>query len=200
MLVGGVLLPHPPIILPAYAGERGPEVDRTIESVRRACRWLAELQPQRLVVAAPHRGHGFEVPLHFLREALGELPPTRRILTVEPHPSYLELGSCLRQEEAEAPTRTAVVASGDCSHRLRPEGPYGYHPAGPALDRAIRAGVRSGRPEELLAIDPETVEAGGECGLRSFIFALAALRPRRCRLLSYQAPYGVGYLVALLEV
>ena len=76
MLAGAALLPHPPIILPAHAAERGDEVEATIVAVRAACDWVArELRPDRLVVSSPHPAHGFDVPLHFLREAMGTLPP-----------------------------------------------------------------------------------------------------------------------------
>lgn len=144
MVVGGIVLPHPPILLSRFAGDRGAEVDGTIEAVRRACRWLAfGLRPGRLVIASPHLGHGFDVPLAFLEEVLGELPATDRLLTLDPYERYVELGRELRATEASVPIRTAIVASGDCSHRLRPDGPYGFHEAGPALDRAIQGGLRS---------------------------------------------------------
>lgn len=199
MVVGGIVLPHPPIILSRFAGDRGAEVQGTIEAVRRACRWLAsDLRPDRLVIASPHVGHGFDVPLAFLQEALGELPAADRLLTLDPYERYAELGKELRAKEASVRTRTAIVASGDCSHRLRPDGPYGFHEAGPALDRAIQAGLRSGRAEELLAVDRDLVERGSECGLRSFVFALAAVQPTQVDVLSYECPYGVGYLVATL--
>lgn len=199
MVVGGLVLPHPPIILSRFAGDRGDEVDGTIEAVRKACRWLAsDLRPGRLVIASPHAGHGFDVPLAFLQEALGELPAPDRLLTLEPYERYRELGRELRVKEASVRTRTVIVASGDCSHRLRPDGPYGFHEAGPALDRAIQAGLRSGRAEDLLAIDRDLVDRGSECGLRSFVFALAAVQPTQVDVLSYECPYGVGYLVATL--
>ena len=60
--------------------------------------------------------------------------------------------------------------------------------------------MRSGRADALLAIDPALIESGGECGLRSFVFALSALEPVDCQVLSYEAPYGVGYMVATLEI
>ena len=199
MIVGGAILPHPPIILPSYAGERGPEVQGTIDAVRDACRWIAEeLRPERLVMSSPHLGHGFEVPLFFLGEALPGLPPVDRVLTDDPSsPRYRVLGERLRADST-AGARLAVIASGDCSHRLKVDGPYGLHPLGPVLDERITACVRAADADCLLGIEDALVDEGAECGLRSFIFALAALRPARARVLSYQAPYGVGYLVATL--
>jgi aromatic ring-opening dioxygenase LigB subunit len=202
VLIGGVILPHPPILLPTHAGHRGAEVEPTIDAVQHACRWLAEeLRPDRLHIASPHLGHGFDVPLHFIGQALGDLPPAERLLTAdESCLTYRRLGEELAAREADDPGRAAIVASGDCSHRLRPGGPDGFHPAGKVLDAAIRAAVVSGRVEKLLEIEPGLIEAGAECGLRAFVFALAALRPQGVRILSYEAPYAVGYLVAELPV
>ena len=41
----------------------------------------------------------------------------------------------------------------------------------------------------------------GECGYRSVLVALGATQdsPRSCEVLSYEAPFGVGYLVAQLS-
>lgn len=200
MLVGGAILPHPPIILPSYAGRRGPEVDQTIQAVQRACRWVADvLRPDRIVISSPHRAHGFDVPLHFVREALGALPPLERVLTHDPsYAAYRTLGEELRRREIERSDRVALIASGDCSHCLTHDAPEPYDPRGAELDRAIVAGVKAGDARALLGIDPLVVQRGLECGLRSFIFALSALHPAETDILSYEAPYGVGYLVATL--
>jgi aromatic ring-opening dioxygenase LigB subunit len=196
-----VILPHPPIVLPRYSDERQQRAAATVDAMRRASRWVAdELRPDRLLVSSPHEGHGFEVPLAFLSEAFGKLPRTQRLLTN--HPSYrwyAERGEQLRTEETGS-ERVALIASGDCSHRLSEESPYGAHPLGPRLERVLEEGIRTGSAERLLSIDEETVREGAECGLRSFVFALAALRPSRCVVLSHEAPFGVGYLVATLQV
>lgn len=97
--------------------------------------------------------------------------------------------------DAHAP----LVASGDCSHRLRHDGPYGVHPRGRLLDHAIIAALRTGWSRSLLDIDADVVIEGGECGLRSFILGLSALEPAEVDVRSYEAPYGVGYLVATIR-
>jgi aromatic ring-opening dioxygenase LigB subunit len=49
-------------------------------------------------------------------------------------------------------------------------------------------------------IDPELRERAGECGYRSIVIALgcAADRPGQYQVLSYEGPFGVGYMVAVL--
>ncbi len=51
-----------------------------------------------------------------------------------------------------------------------------------------------------MSIDPSLVEAGGECGLRSFIAlgGYAGGDPVPTRVLAYEGPWGVGYLTALV--
>ena len=41
-----------------------------------------------------------------------------------------------------------IIASGDLSHRLKADGPYGYHPSGPELDKTITTLIAKGDVEE----------------------------------------------------
>ena len=99
----------------------------------------------------------------------------------------------------KAKERTALIASGDLSHVLKPEGPYGYDPAGPKLDEIIVGAVKEKNVDMLLNIDPEILEHGAECGLRSilFLFGVFEIIDFSTKILSYEAPFGVGYMVAL---
>jgi AmmeMemoRadiSam system protein A len=95
--------------------------------------------------------------------------------------------------------RVAFVASGDLSHRLTRDAPAGYSPLGADLDSSIVEGVRRGDLVGLAQLDPALVEAGGECGLRSIITlgGFFGFAPVPARVLSYECPWGVGYLTAL---
>ena len=65
----------------------------------------------------------------------------------------------------------------------------------------MRQCLREGDVKKLLNIDPSLVEAAGECGLRPIIIALGALDGYAFETeeLSYEGPFGVGYLVARLK-
>jgi aromatic ring-opening dioxygenase LigB subunit len=59
----------------------------------------------------------------------------------------------------------------------------------------------------MLSIDPELAEAAGECGYRSLAVlsgvvaaAQAAGAHTQNHLLSYEGPFGVGYLVGEVEI
>ncbi|MDZ4169419.1 MAG: AmmeMemoRadiSam system protein A [Coriobacteriia bacterium] len=96
--------------------------------------------------------------------------------------------------------RVAFIASGDLSHRLTPDAPAGYSVRGQELDAWIIDRVAQGSLAQLVDCDRDLAEAGGECGLRSII-ALGGYcgeDPAPVRKLSYEGPWGVGYLTALV--
>jgi AmmeMemoRadiSam system protein A/AmmeMemoRadiSam system protein B len=138
--------------------------------------------------------HGVMVPLYFL-----QAPRIVRIsLSGLPLLEHYRLGMCISAAAGRLGRRIAVVASGDMSHRLQEDGPYGFDPAGPRHDELVCACVRDADVERLLDISPQLSEQAGECGLRSLVMMLGALDGLRIqsRLLCYEGPFGVGYLTA----
>lgn len=152
--------------------------------------------------------HGAMVPLHFLTEELGQ--PYRLVSLSF---SYLDLdehvrfGRVVGKVLTASPRRTLYLASSDLSHRLIRGAPAGYDPRGAEFDRAVADTFAAGDWEGLLNIEAGTVEAAGECGYRSLavlsgvVEALrgAGMRTQN-RLLSYEGPFGVGYLVGEVEM
>jgi len=90
------------------------------------------------------------------------------------------------------------VASGDLSHRLKPEAPAGYNPTAHLFDEDVVAALVANAPERIINIDEGLRRLAGECGYRSMLVALGATQelPLSCEVLNYEAPFGVGYLVA----
>lgn len=95
-----------------------------------------------------------------------------------------------------------VVASGDLSHRLKEDGPYDFHPSGPVFDKKVRELIENNDMEGFLIFDPEISEPAGECGLRSFQILAGILGQNRLdnQVLSYEGPFGVGYLTATIDL
>ena len=79
---------------------------------------------------------------------------------------------------------------------MKEDGPYGYHPAGEKLDKEIVSLIREGDVEGLLKLDPQLIEEGAECGLRSIIMAMGALEGQAfsSKILSYE---GLSELVTV---
>jgi AmmeMemoRadiSam system protein B len=202
MLVFGLISPHPPIIIPAVGGDDTKKVQTTINALEQACAALAHTRPDQLIVISPHEGHGFEVPEYYLSKHLPAATGLKEILVTESsYRHYYEFGQQVGLQVGAESARYAVVASGDLSHVLKADGPYGFNAAGPVLDERIVAAVGAGDVEALLNLDPEVLENGAECGLRSILFLLGALENTvfRPQVLSYEGPFGVGYLVAICE-
>ena len=155
---------------------------------------------------------GTLVPLYFLRRAWGwdgenlsgnpsgNLPPTLLASPIGLTPGEaLSLGE--RLALLDDGLRWGLVASGDLSHRLTPDAPAGYSPEGRVFDAAVLEALRSADAGPLLSLSLETLEAAGECGLRSVMtmLGLAGAVRGAIRVFSYEGPFGVGYCSALWE-
>ena len=142
--------------------------------------------------------HATIVPLSFLdpEQASRLVILSLSYLPLETHRA---LGRAVRETAERLGRRVAFVASGDCSHRLTRDAPAGYSPRGAEFDAWLVQTVERGALGELTAVDPALEEAAGECGLRSFVAlgGFAGDDPVATRVLSYEGPWGVGYLTAL---
>ncbi len=152
--------------------------------------------------------HGAMVPLVYITEALRA--PSRLVvlsfsyLSLEEH---VRFGRVIGEVLSEAERRIVYVASSDLSHRLIPGAPAGYDPRAAKFDQAIAETFGAGDWDGLLTIDPGLVAAAGECGYRSLAvlsgvvgaFEAGGGRTRN-HLLSYEGPWGVGYLVGEVEL
>ena len=142
--------------------------------------------------------HGVTVPLYFITQ-VEESPPVVRIsLSGLPLLDHYRFGMCIGAAGRALGRHLVVLASGDMSHRLKEDGPYGFDPAGPEHDELVSACVREGDIERLLSVSPQLSGQAGECGLKSLVMMLGALDGIKLesRLLCYEGPYGVGYLTA----
>ena len=75
--------------------------------------------------------HGTIIPLRFINQAWKDYRLVRIGLSGLSAPEHYRLGKCVGQAAAALDRRVVIVASGDLSHRLKREGPYGFAPEGP---------------------------------------------------------------------
>ena len=145
--------------------------------------------------------HGVVVPLYYLRQHLPGVPLVLLSYALWPLKDLFAFGRRLREAIEAANRRAAVVASGDLSHRLLPGAPAGYDPRGEELDRRLKDLLDRMDVKGILELPEDLIEAAGECGLRSLVVALGALEGlnARAKILSYEGPFGVGYMVAVME-
>jgi len=207
--------PHPPIILPEIgSAEDRKKVKLVIESLKKLGEKFRKVDPDLVIISSPHPDWGIKVPLYFLISENQSFKyqnyQSPSNLKIEPsyrfiYPVLTTLDSCRQHFEwgknlkiKDYKLKVALVASGDMSHCLKSEGPYGFHPDGPKFDKAFIEALRKKDLETIFELNDLYPEAG-ECGLRSFCFVLGILEGSELnwqpKILAYQGPFGVGYLV-----
>ena len=142
--------------------------------------------------------HGVMVPLYFIQHAYdGEINAEfiRIGMSGLPYSEHYRLGMLISETADKLNRKTVIVASGDLSHRLKKDGPYGYKPEGPVYDEKIMSIMERGSFGELFDLDETFCEIAGECGHRAFITLAGCLNGKTVspEKLSYEGPFGVGY-------
>ena len=263
-MLGAIITPHPPVLLPEVGGGREREIAATDRAMRTAAETVAAWQPDVIIVSSPHTilyrdyfhiapgdgavgdmgrfgapevrihasydtllreeiirraeaeglhagtlgqrdpelDHGVLIPLYYLRKAGVRCPIVRMGLSGFSPLDHYRLGKCVQDAVNALGRRAVFLASGDLSHKLKADGPYGYAPEGPQFDDAVTRTMASGDFLEFLTIDPALCERAAECGLRSFQVMAGALDGLAVepQLLSHEGTFGVGYAIALFPV
>ena len=196
-IVFAAISPHPPIILPSVGSEKDREkVKNTVEALENLGKKFKEAKPDSIIISSPHSDWGFNVPLFFLaKDFKGEIKTY--LIGGESPAFYFEEGKKVYREIFSV-NKVAIIASGDLSHCLKEDGPYGFNPQGPKFDKDLIDALKKKNVEKILKLDDLYPEAG-ECGLRSICFLLGILEASginyQPEILSYEGPFGVGYLV-----
>lgn len=263
-MLGAIITPHPPVLLPEVGGGREREIAATDRAMRTAAETVAAWQPDVIIVSSPHTilyrdyfhiapgdgavgdmsrfgapevriqacydtllreeiirraeaeglhagtlgqrdselDHGVLIPLYYLRKVGVRCPIVRMGLSGFSPLDHYRLGKCVQDAVNALGRRAVFLASGDLSHKLKADGPYGYAPEGPQFDDAVTRTMASGDFLEFLTIDPALCERAAECGLRSFQMMAGALDGLAVepQLLSHEGTFGVGYAIALFPV
>lgn len=146
--------------------------------------------------------HGAVVPLYYLHKAGFKGQIVHLSIGLIPYEEMYTFGKAVQGALGMVDRRTAVIASGDLSHRLTVDAPAGYSPRAAEFDRQVMAAIAEVNVKDLLTMDRDLIEEAGECGLRSifFLFGILGGMEAEANVLSYEGPFGVGYGVALFNV
>ena len=265
-VIGAVMVPHPPIILPEIGRGEEKKIQATTDAYKTAMAFTASLKPDTVVIASPHSvmyadyfhispgveaegdfrrfrarnvyihadydyefvhtlcglcdrdefpagtmgerdpqlDHGTMIPLYFLNQYMD--PSSFRVVRIGlsglPLADHYRLGLKVREASERLGRRVVFIASGDLSHKLKEEGPYGFDPNGPVYDDCIMDVMGRAQFDELLDFDEAFCDRAAECGHRSFVMMAGALdgtAVRTCRL-SHEGTFGVGYGVCTYQV
>lgn len=186
---------------------RAPEVVIRAEYDEEFVNALAETCQKNFLAAGtlgeknPLLDHGTMIPLRFLQEHPLEYKVVRIGLSGLPARDHYSLGICIRKVADQLRRRVLFIASGDLSHKLKKDGPYGFAEEGPKFDRLVMKELGEGDFLSLMEMDGDLAEGAAECGLRSFWIMAGAMdcRQVKAEALSYEGPFGVGYGVAWIQ-
>ncbi len=146
--------------------------------------------------------HGTMIPLYYIRPLYADFRLVRVGLSGLPLADHYRLGQMIARTADELDRRVLFVGSGDLSHRLLEEGPYGFAPEGPAYDGRIMDVMGRAAFDELLDFDESFCDRAAECGHRSFCMMAGALdgRSLETEKLSHEGTFGVGYGICTYRV
>lgn len=257
-IVASIMVPHPPLIVPAVGRGEERAIAATVGAYERAAAFVMSFAPETLIVVSPHTAmyadyfhvspgagasgnfaqfgapqeafdaaydaefvreleaaakesgfpagtlgerdkrldHGVMVPLYFLSRAAGKLPKAVRVgLSGLSLAEHYKFGRLIAETAERLGRRAVVVASGDLSHKLKADGPYGFSPDGPVYDERVMDVMGRAAFGELFDFSEDFCESAAECGHRSFVIMAGAFDGRsvRAERLSYEGPFGVGY-------
>ena len=209
-----LISPHAPLEADAFVAYEGPQVFGDFshfnapdtyfslpvdEELLGAIREVAATKQFGLTMLGTHDlDHGTAVPLYFLLRNGWRGKVVTLGFSFLSNDDHVRFGSCIRSAVDQVGRRVAFIASGDLSHRLKPQAPAGYNPDAHIFDEQVVDALRSNDPQRIVNIDYNLRRLAGECGFRSMLVAIGASSelPPSCDVLSYEAPFGVGYLVA----
>lgn len=166
----------------------------------------AHIPAGRLGERDPYLDHGSLIPIYFLAQEdpdiLNRVKFVRLGLSGLPLEMHYELGKLIDKAAKDQNKNIVYIASGDLSHVLKADGPYGYQKEGPEFDKMFAEVVKNGDLSEFKDFDEDFCNRASECGLRSFVILSGALDNYNYKtdLNSYEDPFGVGYGCADIEI
>lgn len=111
-------------------------------------------------------------------------------------------GTAIAKAAEQISGETVLVASSNLSHRVTPDAPHGYSGSGAEFDGAVRDAFVNHRLRDLLDIRQDLCREASECGFAPLLVLGGAFDGRavKGRVISYEAPFGIGYLVAEVQL
>ena len=146
----------------------------------------------------PALDHGTMIPLYFINQYIKDYKIIRIGQSGLSATDHYNMGKLIRREADKLGRKIVFIASGDLSHKLKEDGPYGFAQEGVDFDKKIVDIMRTGEFLRFMEIGSGFQEKAAECGLRAFIMMAGALDGRDVDIdfMSYEGPFGVGYAVS----
>ena len=258
MILGGVVVPHSPLIIPEVGLGKEKEIQDTIDSYEEVAKKIGELEPDTIILITPHGigysdyikiydgegssgnfsqfgaknttikvdydkefidglcdslkeiefyagktnvnddlDHGCLVPLYFINKYYKNYKVIRISIGGLLNEDYYELGIHIREYSEKLNRKIFVVASGDLSHTLLEEGPYGYNENGVKYEERVVDDLKNSNFINLLDYSLDFLYSAGICGHKGFCILGGILDGLNydTKFYSHEGPFGVGYMV-----
>ena len=146
--------------------------------------------------------HATMIPLWFLNHYYTDYKTVRIGLSGLPLSQHYMLGQCIQKAAELCGRNIVVIGSGDLSHKLKEDGPYGFQKEGPEYDSRIMEVMGAAAFDQLFDFTEKFCDKAAECGHRSFVILAGTLDRLavKAEKLSHEGTFGVGYGVCTYEV
>lgn len=146
--------------------------------------------------------HGTMVPLYFIDKYYKDYKLVHITYAPLGDINLYKFGMYINKAVEESGEEAVFIASGDLSHKLKEEGPYGYSPFGEKFDGEFLKNLKNGDVKDIFNMDRENIANAAECGRNSVLTLLGALDKSKFNgeLLSYEGTFRVGYGVMRFNV
>jgi aromatic ring-opening dioxygenase LigB subunit len=142
--------------------------------------------------------HSLAIPLQLLMGKLSKVQIVPIHHSLLDNQSNYNFGSELMEVVKQTGKRVAVIATGELSHCLTEDAPAKFNPIGKEFDDLVKNSLRKMSPKKLLALTDETSRLAQECSLKPLLILMGMMKDHasKTQILSYEFPFGVGYLTA----
>jgi len=154
-------------------------------------------------IAESFLDHGALVPLYYINDAGIKKPILPVAVALISLKELFQFGKVLRAAADSLGRKILVIASADMSHKLTKDAPAGFDPLGKKFDEELVKLVSEYDVKGILEFDKDLAEKAGQDSLWSISVLLGALDGYNNvdrEVLSYEGPFGVGYMVAHFKV
>ena len=158
------------------------EFDNDIEFIK-------DLEGINLIPPGSLLDHGSLVPLYYLNKAGYKSKVVVINYTALGKEEHKNFGRKIVRAAETIGKKIVVIASGDLSHKSDLE-----------FDNLIVESIKQGNYKPIEDITLEMRETAAECAFNSLMVALGVVesKPQNNEVLSYESPFGVGYVVGIL--
>jgi len=142
--------------------------------------------------------HATMIPLYFINKYYTHYKTVRISISGMSLEQHYKFGKCIKKAAAQSNKNIIIIASGDMSHKLKEDGPYGFSNEGVLFDNMLNEAIKKADFLKFLTFEEDFLHLAAECGLRSFVIMAGVLDKTavKSEFLSYEGPFGVGYTTA----